>query len=136
MKLVTWNLNSINARIDHLTNFIKNDQADVYLVQELKCTNEKFPHKEIKNIGYHSSVNGQKAWNGVAFISKDPLKISHYKIPTFIKDEKLASRNVNTPKSLGPNPRAIIKPVASDNIAFNRFDIKENIARLVGVKNF
>jgi len=48
MKLVTWNLNSINARIDHLINFIKNDQADVYLVQELKCTREKFPYEEIK----------------------------------------------------------------------------------------
>ena len=87
MKIVTWNLNSINARIDHLINFIKNDQADIYLVQELKCTDEKFPYKEIKNIGYHSYVNGQKAWNGVAIISKNSLQISHYKIPTFIEDE-------------------------------------------------
>jgi len=94
MKLVTWNLNSINARIDHLINFIEKDQADVYLVQELKCTNEKFPYDEIKNIGYHSSANGQKAWNGVAFISKDPLSITNYKIPTFIEDEN--SRFIET----------------------------------------
>ena len=67
MKLTTWNVNSINARIDHLIKFIKIDQSDVYLLQELKCIEEKFPKQEIEKIGYKSYVNGQKAWNGIAF---------------------------------------------------------------------
>ena len=70
MKIVTWNVNSVNARIDHLIKFIKKDQSDIYLLQELKCVNDNFPHEEINKINYFSYVNGQKAWNGVAIISK------------------------------------------------------------------
>ena len=51
-----------------------------------------------------------------------------------IRDEKLASRNVSTPKSLGPKPRAINKPVARENIALTILAINEKIARLVGFK--
>ena len=86
MKITTWNVNSVNARIDHLINFIKNDQSDIYMLQELKCTNDNFPYEQIEKLGYHSYVNGQKAWNGVAILSKEPLEISHNKIPTFEDD--------------------------------------------------
>ena len=87
MKIATWNVNSINARIEHLTSFIKKDQSDIYLIQELKCTDENFPYDEIKSTGYTAYVNGQKAWNGVAILSKNPLKILNNKIPTFIDDK-------------------------------------------------
>ena len=86
MKIVTWNVNSINARIDHLIKFINNDQSDIYLIQELKCIEEKFPINEIKKIGYYSYINGQKAWNGVAIISKKKLNIINKKLPTFLED--------------------------------------------------
>ena len=66
MKITTWNVNSINARIEHLIKFIKQNQSDIYLIQELKCINDGFPYKEIEKLGYHCYVNGQKAWNGVA----------------------------------------------------------------------
>ena len=98
MKITTWNVNSINARIDHLIKFIKEDQSDIYLIQELKCTNDSFPHEAIKNIKYNSYVNGQKAWNGVALISKKNLNISNIKIPDY-KDEN--SRFIETEISLG-----------------------------------
>ena len=75
MKLTTWNVNSVNARIEHLVNFIKKDLSDIYLLQELKCTNDKFPYNQIEDLGYHVYVNGQKAWNGVALLSKKKLKI-------------------------------------------------------------
>ena len=87
MKFTTWNVNSINARIDHLIKFIKVDQSDVYLLQELKCIEEKFPKQEIEKLGYKSYVNGQKAWNGVAFLSKKPLNILNNNIPTFKEDD-------------------------------------------------
>ena len=83
MKISTWNLNSINARIDHLIKFIKSDQSDIYLLQELKSIEENFPKIEIKNLGYHSYVNGQKAWNGVAILSKKELPIINTKIPYY-----------------------------------------------------
>ena len=87
MKITSWNVNSINARIEHLVRFIKKDQSDIYLLQELKCTNDNFPYSEIKELGYHINVNGQKAWNGVAIISKKSLKVCYNKIPTFIEDD-------------------------------------------------
>ena len=60
--------------MEHLTSFIKADQSDIYLIQELKCTEGNFPYDEIKYTGYNAYVNGQKAWNGVAILSKKPLK--------------------------------------------------------------
>ena len=46
MRITTWNVNSINARINHLVKFIKNDKSDIYLLQELKCTKDKFPYQD------------------------------------------------------------------------------------------
>ena len=87
MRIVTWNVNSVNARIEHLTKFIKKDNSDIYLLQELKCTNDNFPYDQLEKIGYISNVNGQKAWNGVAILSKKPLKIINKKIPNYLDDE-------------------------------------------------
>ena len=87
MKITTWNVNSVNARIEHLIKFVKKDQSDLYLLQELKCTNENFPYKLIEEIGYNSYVNGQKAWNGVAILSKKKINIINNKIPTFEEDQ-------------------------------------------------
>ena len=86
MKITTWNVNSINARINHLLDFIKNDKSDIYLLQELKCINEKFPYQDLEAIGYNCEVLGQKAWNGVAILSQNKIKITNSKIPTFQKD--------------------------------------------------
>ena len=60
MKITTWNVNSVNARIEHLIKFIKKDQSDLYLIQELKCTNESFPKEELENINYKNIV--LKSW--------------------------------------------------------------------------
>ena len=86
MKISTWNVNSINARIDHLIKFIKSNQSDIYLLQELKSVEENFPKTEIKNLGYHCYVNGQKAWNGVAILSKKELPIINTKIPNYLDE--------------------------------------------------
>ena len=94
MKITTWNVNSINARIEHLIKFIKKDQSDIYLIQELKCVNEKFPTEEVKKLGYICYVNGQKAWNGVAILSKNELNIKNLKLPNYLEDEQ--SRFIET----------------------------------------
>ena len=94
MKIVTWNVNSINARIEHLAKFIKKDQSDIYLIHELKCISQAFPYEKIEKLGYNCYVNGQKAWNGVAFLSKNKLKILNKKIPTF--NEDMQSRFLET----------------------------------------
>ena len=88
MKITTWNVNSINARIEHLVRFIYKDNSDIYLIQELKCVNDDFPYKQIKELGYNCYVNGQKAWNGVAILSKKKLEIINNKIPIFLEDNQ------------------------------------------------
>ncbi len=83
MKITSWNVNSINARIDHLIKYIKSDKSDIYLLQELKSIRENFPENEIKKLGYYSYINGQKAWNGVAIVSKKKINITNYSIPKY-----------------------------------------------------
>ena len=83
MKITTWNVNSVNARIEHLIKFIKKDQSDIYLLQELKTVQEGFPDNQIKDLGYHCYVRGQQAWNGVAILTKQPIKITNSKIPDY-----------------------------------------------------
>ena len=53
MKIVSWNVNSINARIEQVKRFIKQDNSDIYLIQELKCINELFPFNQIEDLGYN-----------------------------------------------------------------------------------
>ena len=88
MKITTWNVNSINARLDHLLDFIKKNQSDIILLQELKCINEQFPYQQLEDINYNCYVHGQKAWNGVAVLSKKKLNIINTKIPTFLDDNQ------------------------------------------------
>ena len=105
MKITSWNVNSVNARIEHLIQFIKKDKSDIYLLQELKCIDELFPYDEIKKNGYNCYVNGQKAWNGVAILSKNKLSIKNKKIPTF--EDDVQSRFIETEIKI----KGIKKPV-------------------------
>ena len=73
MKIASWNVNSVNARLPNILKWLKTASPDVLLLQELKCTEDKFPKQEIEELGYSCAVNGQKAWNGVAILSKHPF---------------------------------------------------------------
>jgi exodeoxyribonuclease-3 len=74
MKIATWNVNSIKQRIEHLSEFVKLAEPDVVCLQELKCVDEAFPRAEVEALGYNVAVHGQKAYNGVAILSKHPLE--------------------------------------------------------------
>ena len=84
MKIISWNVNSVRARIENIKNYIKDSTPDVLLLQEIKTQNENFPNDEFKNLGYMSYVFGQKSYNGVAIVSK--LKVDNVNT-NFIKDE-------------------------------------------------
>ncbi len=73
VKLVTWNINSVRARLDRLLDYLQTRAPDVLCLQELKCTDEQFPALELQAAGYHAAVFGQKSYNGVAILSKEPL---------------------------------------------------------------
>ena len=70
IKISTWNVNSVRTRINHLVEFIKNENPDILLLQELKCEEHQFPREEIERFGYNIAIKGQKSYNGVAILSK------------------------------------------------------------------
>ena len=74
MRIATWNVNSIKQRLDHLATFVKSADPDVVCLQELKCVDEAFPRAEVEALGYNVATHGQKAYNGVAILSKRPLE--------------------------------------------------------------
>jgi len=89
MKIISWNVNSVRARIDNILNYIKESKPDILFLQEIKTEEINFPKEEFKKIGYESYVFGQKSYNGVAFLSK--IKISNIDT-NFIKDKLKQSR--------------------------------------------
>jgi len=73
LKVATWNVNSVNSRLERLLQFLKRESPDVLCLQELKCMEEKFPFEPIRAAGYDVAVYGQKTYNGVAILSKQPI---------------------------------------------------------------
>jgi exodeoxyribonuclease-3 len=74
LKVTTWNVNSIGIRLPVVLSWLKKNAPDILLLQELKCTDDKFPALEFESLGYQTAVFGQKSWNGVAIISKHPIE--------------------------------------------------------------
>ena len=70
MRVVTWNINSVNARLDRLTAWLEAHQPDVVALQELKCTTEAFPTDAVAALGYEVAALGDGRWNGVALLSR------------------------------------------------------------------
>ncbi|MCH6163374.1 exodeoxyribonuclease III [Streptomyces marispadix] len=70
MRIATWNVNSIGARLPRLLEWLKSADPDVVCLQELKCSKEAFPDAEVAALGYESLVNGDGRWNGVAVLSR------------------------------------------------------------------
>lgn len=73
MKIATWNVNSLNVRLPHVLAWLDQYQPDVLALQELKLDQDKFPLAQIEAAGYYAAWNGQKTYNGVALLSKQPL---------------------------------------------------------------
>jgi exodeoxyribonuclease-3 len=70
MRIATWNVNGIKARLGQVTTWLEQQAPDVVCLQEIKTVDEGFPRAEIEALGYHVETFGQKGWNGVAMLSK------------------------------------------------------------------
>tara|TARA_E500000331_G_scaffold268081_1_gene259422 strand:- start:467 stop:1243 length:777 start_codon:yes stop_codon:yes gene_type:complete len=89
MKIISWNVNSVRARIENILQYVKDANPDILFLQEIKTQNENFPSETFTKSGYNSYVFGQKSYNGVAFLSKS--KIENIKTD-FINDRLNQSR--------------------------------------------
>ncbi|MAY32458.1 MAG: exodeoxyribonuclease III [Rhodovulum sp.] len=74
MKIATFNINGIKARLPALLDWLDEAQPDVALLQEIKSVDEGFPHEPFEERGYNVETHGQKSFNGVAILSKLPLE--------------------------------------------------------------
>ena len=70
MKIATWNVNSVRARLERLLAWLQKAQPDIVCLQELKTREDAFPHEAIREAGYHAAVYGQRAFNGVGILSR------------------------------------------------------------------
>ena len=99
MKIATWNINGVRARIENLVAWLKESAPDIVCLQEIKTVDEDFPRLEIEALGYHVETHGQKGFNGVALLSKSsPLEMTRG-LPG--NDEDVQSRYIEGVYALG-----------------------------------
>ena len=122
MRIATWNVNSVNARLETVLAWFREAQPEVACLQEIKCIDEKFPAEAFENLGYNVAVHGQKAYNGVALLSKTPLEDVMCGLPGDEGDEQ--ARYLEAVVS-GPCPVRVAaiylpngNPVATDKFAY------------------
>ncbi|WDR05751.1 exodeoxyribonuclease III [Devosia rhodophyticola] len=88
MRIVTWNINGIKARLELLLAWLEQEQPDIVCLQEIKSVDEGFPREAIEALGYNVETHGQKSWNGVAILSKVPFDDVQRGLPGDDTDEQ------------------------------------------------
>ena len=88
MKIATWNINGVRARMPQLLVWLGEASCDVVLLQEIKCMNDKFPGEAIEDLGYNLAIHGQKSFNGVAILAKRPIEDVEAGLPGDTSDEQ------------------------------------------------
>ena len=81
MRIATWNINGLRARMDFIVHWLKSRAPDVVGLQELKLSEEDFPHDDFLALGYHAVVHAEKSWNGVAVLSRTPAEAETRGLP-------------------------------------------------------
>lgn len=88
MKLATWNVNSLKVRLPHLLDWLAEASPDIVCLQELKLEDHNFPVAELAAAGYHAAYAGQKTYNGVALLARQPIEDVCYGNPHFPDEQK------------------------------------------------
>jgi exodeoxyribonuclease-3 len=81
LRLATWNINGMRARIEFLLHRLAARRPDLVGLQELKLEDGEFPHDALREVGYHAVTHGQKGWNGVAILSREPVTVTQVGLP-------------------------------------------------------
>lgn len=99
MQLATWNINSLNVRLPQVLDWLAANPVDALGLQELKMVDEKFPFDALKEIGYHAAAFGQKTYNGVAILSRTPLRDVVRNIPGHSDEQaRVIAATLDTPE--------------------------------------
>lgn len=96
MKFATWNVNSLNVRLPHVLDWLRDHQPDILCLQETKQEDSKFPYLELKQVGYEAIHAGQRTYNGVAILSRHAMSQVQHNIPGFDDDQqRIIAANIN-----------------------------------------
>lgn len=119
IKIATWNVNSVKARLAHLLDWLADAAPDIVLLQETKTTDEQFPLEPILDAGYNAAVRGQKTYNGVAILARRPIDVELTRLPGDADDDQARYiegmiGNVRVASVYLPNGN----PVASDKYEY------------------
>ncbi|MGE0223130.1 MAG: exodeoxyribonuclease III [Acetobacteraceae bacterium] len=90
MKLATWNVNSIRQRETHVLRWLQRCEPDILVLQEIKCETTAFPSLAFHGLGYQAEAVGQRAYNGVAVLSRVPFTVVHRALPGLPADDAQA----------------------------------------------
>ena len=123
MKIASWNVNSIKARLEAVLAWIEAAAPDVLLLQELKCTEADFPGVAFASLGYGAAVVGQKTYNGVAILAKHPLTDIVHRLPgddgdTHARYVEATAGPVRVASIYVPNGQAVGSDAYSYKLAF------------------
>ena len=125
MKIISWNVNSVRARLENIISYVKDSKPDIIFLQEIKTQEITYPKEAFKKIGYDSFVNGQKSYNGVAFVSK--IKISNINVK-LINDKFKQSRIITGEIELNKKKIKLINiyipngnPIESDKYTYKKY---------------
>ena len=125
MKIISWNVNSVRARLENIINYVKDSKPDIIFLQEIKTQEITYPKEAFEKIGYDSFVNGQKSYNGVAFVSK--IKISNINVK-LINDKFKQSRIITGEIELNKKKIKLINvyipngnPIESDKYTYKKY---------------
>ncbi len=88
VSIATWNVNSVNARLPNVLEWLGEARPDIVLLQEIKCVDDAFPREAIEDAGYNVAVHGQKSYNGVAILSRAPIDEASPRLPGDDADEQ------------------------------------------------
>lgn len=88
LTIATWNVNSVKARLNNVTEWLREAAPDIVCLQEIKAVDENFPREEIESLGYNVETHGQKSYNGVALLSKFPIEETMCGLPGDEADEQ------------------------------------------------
>ena len=98
MRIATWNVNSLTVRLPQVLAWLETNPVDALCLQELKLTDDKFPHDALKDAGYEAAAFGQKTYNGVAIVSRHPLRDVVRNNPAFEDEQaRVIAATVDTP---------------------------------------
>ena len=118
MRIATWNVNSITARLPRLLDWLQTREPDVVALQETKCADERFPFAEIQNLGYQALHVGDGRWNGVAVLSRVGLEPVARQLPGRSEPRYAVAdcAGLRTVSVYVPNGRAVDDPHYADKL--------------------